>query len=105
MENPKDLMVATSGKGPSAIPPLTVASLNLKTVINHKQNVNEIASVSVVYCKRVKVCTRLLMRFIMKVEMHDVVFLVLHFLLEVMVGEGTDVVMGDKLGGRTHASC
>ncbi|KAG0614550.1 hypothetical protein M758_6G185500 [Ceratodon purpureus] len=55
VEDPKDFMVAASGKGPSGIPPLTVASLNLKTVINHKQNVNEIASVSVVYCKRVKV--------------------------------------------------
>lgn len=50
-------MVALPGKGPSGIPPLTVASLNLKTVINYKLNVNEIASVSVVYCKRVKVCT------------------------------------------------
>lgn len=57
MEDPKDLMVALPGKGPSGIPPLTVASLNLKTVINYKLNVNEIASVSVVYCKRVKVCT------------------------------------------------
>lgn len=55
MENPKDLMVALPGKGPLEIPPLTVASLNLKTVINHKLNVNEIASISVVYCKRVKV--------------------------------------------------
>lgn len=59
VEEPKDLMVAAPGKGPSGIPPLTVASLNLKTVINHKHNVNEIASVSVVYCKRVKVCTLL----------------------------------------------
>lgn len=55
VEDPKDLMVALPGKGPSGIPPLTVASLNLKTVINYKLNVNEIASVSVVYCKRVKV--------------------------------------------------
>jgi hypothetical protein len=59
VEDPKDLMVAASGKGPSGIPLLTVASLNLKTVINHKHNVNEIASISVVYCKRVKVCTRM----------------------------------------------
>jgi DNA polymerase alpha subunit A len=55
VEDPKDLMVAASGKGSSGIPLLTVASLNLKTVINHKHNVNEIASISVVYCKRVKV--------------------------------------------------
>jgi hypothetical protein len=61
VEDPKDLMVAASGKGPSGIPPLTVASLSLNTVIDRKHNVNEIASVSVVYCKRVKVCT--LMQF------------------------------------------
>lgn len=57
IEDPKDLMVAAPGKGPSGIPPLTVASLTLKTVVNHKDNVNEIASVSVVYCKQVKVDT------------------------------------------------
>ena len=36
-------------------PPLVVAALNLKTVINHQQNVNEIAAASVVYSKGVKV--------------------------------------------------
>jgi len=32
-------------------PPLVVASLNLKTVLNHRQNVNEIAAASVVICR------------------------------------------------------
>ena len=35
-------------------PTLTVAALNLKTVVNHRANVNEIASASVVYAKNVK---------------------------------------------------
>ena len=36
-------------------PALTVAALNLKTVVNHRQNVNEIASASVVYVRNVRV--------------------------------------------------
>lgn len=36
-------------------PALTVAALNLKTVVNHRQNVNEIASASVVYVRGVRV--------------------------------------------------
>lgn len=55
MEDPKNIMVAPPGKGPGEIPPLVVAAINLKTVMNHKHNVNEVASVSVVYCKQVKV--------------------------------------------------
>ena len=35
-------------------PKLTVAALNLKTVVNHRQNVNEIASASVVYVRDVR---------------------------------------------------
>jgi len=35
-------------------PTLTVAALNLKTVVNHRANVNEIASASVVYARNVK---------------------------------------------------
>jgi hypothetical protein len=56
VEDPKDLIVALPGKAPMDTPPMVVASLNLKTVINHKHNVNEIASASVVYCKQVQVC-------------------------------------------------
>lgn len=42
--------------GPNREPPtLTVAALNLKTVVNHRQNVNEIASASLVYVRGVRV--------------------------------------------------
>ncbi|CAI5962356.1 unnamed protein product [Closterium sp. NIES-64] len=36
-------------------PPLVVASLNVKTVVNHGKNVNEVAAVSVVFCRNAKV--------------------------------------------------
>ncbi|CAI5471181.1 unnamed protein product [Closterium sp. Yama58-4] len=36
-------------------PPLVVASLNVKTVVNHNKNVNEVAAVSVVFCRNAKV--------------------------------------------------
>ncbi|CAM6100645.1 unnamed protein product [Calypogeia fissa] len=55
LESPKDIIVCPAGKGPAEIPQLVVAALNLKTVINHKDNINEIASASVVYHRRVKV--------------------------------------------------
>eukprot|EP00897_Mesotaenium_endlicherianum_P001393 jgi/Mesen1/1281/ME000013S00772 len=51
----KDICVATSGKEARDPPPLVVAALNLKTVINHRQNMNEVAVASVVYCQGVKV--------------------------------------------------
>jgi DNA polymerase alpha subunit A len=35
-------------------PPLVVAALNLKTVVNHRQKVNEIAAASVLWCREVK---------------------------------------------------
>ncbi|CAM6094458.1 unnamed protein product [Calypogeia fissa] len=55
LESPKDIIVSPAGKVPAEIPQLVVAALNLKTVINHKDNINEIASASVVYRRRVKV--------------------------------------------------
>jgi DNA polymerase alpha subunit A len=36
---------------PRDAPPLVVASLNLKTVLNHRANVNEVAAASVVLCR------------------------------------------------------
>jgi DNA polymerase alpha subunit A len=46
---------APRGDAPSRDPPLlTVAALNLKTVVNHRANVNEIASASVVYVRDVR---------------------------------------------------
>lgn len=52
----KDIHVSTSSKTVSEIPPVVVTALNLKTVINEKQNVNEIVSASVICCHRAKVC-------------------------------------------------
>ncbi|CAM6094149.1 unnamed protein product [Calypogeia fissa] len=54
LESPKDIIVSPAGKVPAEIPQRVVAALNLKTVINHKDNINEIASASVVYSRRVK---------------------------------------------------
>ena len=46
---------APRAEAPSRDPPrLTVAALNLKTVVNHRLNVNEIASASVVYVRDVR---------------------------------------------------
>ncbi|KAL2611548.1 hypothetical protein R1flu_023240 [Riccia fluitans] len=55
LESSKDLAVTPPGNAPVEIPRLVIAAINLKTVINHKLNVNEIASASVVFCKQVKV--------------------------------------------------
>eukprot|EP00898_Chlorokybus_atmophyticus_P002051 jgi/Chlat1/2847/Chrsp194S03002 len=37
------------------VPPLIVGSMSIKTVINHRTNVNEVAAVSIVFCRNVKV--------------------------------------------------
>ncbi|KAH7429421.1 hypothetical protein KP509_09G047200 [Ceratopteris richardii] len=55
VDSPKQIMVTPPGKAPEKIPPVVVASLNLKTVVNHKHNVNEVVSASVIYCEKVKV--------------------------------------------------
>ncbi|KAL8477076.1 hypothetical protein ACS0TY_029401 [Phlomoides rotata] len=52
---PKDIQVSTSSKHISEIPPVVVTTINLKTIINEKQNVNEIVSASVVCCHRAKI--------------------------------------------------
>ncbi|KAL0377699.1 UNVERIFIED_CONTAM: DNA polymerase alpha catalytic subunit [Sesamum radiatum] len=49
---PKDIQVSTSSKNISDIPPVVVTAINLKTIINEKQNVNEIVSASVICCHR-----------------------------------------------------
>jgi DNA polymerase alpha subunit A len=58
VDSPEDVSVEKYpiGVKERETPPLVVASINLKTVINHQQNVNEIAAASVVYNKGVKVC-------------------------------------------------
>ncbi|KAL2520250.1 DNA polymerase alpha catalytic subunit [Forsythia ovata] len=57
---PKDIKVPTSLTNTSEIPPVVVTAINLKTIINEKHNVNEIASASVVCCHKVKVDTPML---------------------------------------------
>ncbi|KAL0343706.1 UNVERIFIED_CONTAM: DNA polymerase alpha catalytic subunit [Sesamum angustifolium] len=52
---PKDIQVSTSSKNISDIPPVVVTAINLKTIINEKQNVNEIVSASVICCHRAKI--------------------------------------------------
>lgn len=52
---PKEIQVSTSSKNTSEIPPVVVTAINLKTIINEKQNVNEIVSASVICCHRAKV--------------------------------------------------
>ncbi|GFP88223.1 DNA polymerase alpha catalytic subunit [Phtheirospermum japonicum] len=52
---PKDIQVSTSSKNISEIPPVVVTAINLKTIINEKQNVNEIVSASVICCHKAKI--------------------------------------------------
>ena len=53
VDSPKQINSAP--KITSKIPPVVVAAINLKTIINEKQNINEIVSASVVCCNMVKV--------------------------------------------------
>lgn len=55
VESPKDIQVSSSSNSKLEIPPVVVAAINLKTVINEKQNVNEIVSASVICCHKAKV--------------------------------------------------
>ncbi|PIM98417.1 DNA polymerase alpha, catalytic subunit [Handroanthus impetiginosus] len=54
---PKDIQISTSSKNISEIPPVIVAAINLKTIINDKQNVNEIVAASVICCHGAKIDT------------------------------------------------
>lgn len=56
VDSPKDIRISTSSKSSFEIPPVVVTAINLKTIINEKQNLNEIVSASIVCCRRVKVC-------------------------------------------------
>ncbi|KAJ4828983.1 hypothetical protein Tsubulata_020636 [Turnera subulata] len=56
----KDIRVSASSKSTVEIPPLVVAAINLKTVINEKQNMNEIVSASVICCHKAKIDTPIL---------------------------------------------
>ncbi|PWA66889.1 DNA polymerase alpha catalytic subunit [Artemisia annua] len=56
----KDIKVATNPENTREIPPVIVTAINLKTVINQKQNTNEVASASVVCCHKAKIDTPML---------------------------------------------
>ncbi|KAJ0704122.1 putative DNA-directed DNA polymerase [Helianthus annuus] len=56
----KDIKVANNPTNTGEIPPVVVTAINLKTVINQKQNTNEIASASVICCHRAKIDTPML---------------------------------------------
>ncbi|CAH9145538.1 unnamed protein product [Cuscuta epithymum] len=53
VDNPKEILVLK--KNIPEIPPVVVTAINLKTIINEKQNVNEIVSASVVCCHKAKI--------------------------------------------------
>ncbi|KAI3875794.1 hypothetical protein MKX03_023717, partial [Papaver bracteatum] len=52
VDDPKEVRIS---KVSMQIPPVIVTSINLKTVINEKQNVNEIVSASVINCCKAKI--------------------------------------------------
>jgi DNA polymerase alpha subunit A len=58
VDSPKAIRISSSSKSTIEIPPVVVTAINLKTVINEKQNINEIVSASVVCCHKAKVCSR-----------------------------------------------
>ncbi|CAJ2659295.1 unnamed protein product [Trifolium pratense] len=62
VDTPKDIRVSSSSssKITLVIPPVVVTTINLKTTINEKQNINEIVSASVVSCNMVKINTPML---------------------------------------------
>ncbi|KAE8722403.1 DNA polymerase alpha catalytic subunit [Hibiscus syriacus] len=60
VDSPKDIRVSTSSKKTTEIPPIVVSAINLKTVINERQNVNEIVSASIICCHWAKIDTPML---------------------------------------------
>ncbi|XP_022149463.1 DNA polymerase alpha catalytic subunit-like [Momordica charantia] len=56
VDSPKDVQLSTSSSVKTLeIPSLIVSAINIKTIINEKQNVNEIVSASVICCQRAKI--------------------------------------------------
>ncbi|XP_060192416.1 DNA polymerase alpha catalytic subunit isoform X1 [Lycium barbarum] len=60
VDSPKDIQISTSSKNIAEIPPVVVTAINLKTIINEKQNINEIVSASVICCQSAKIDTPML---------------------------------------------
>ncbi|CAL5369484.1 unnamed protein product [Camellia sinensis] len=57
---PKDIQVSTSSKNVAEIPPVVVTAINMKTIVNEKQNANEIVSASIICCHKAKIDTPIL---------------------------------------------
>ncbi|KAJ9170679.1 hypothetical protein P3X46_018771 [Hevea brasiliensis] len=55
VDSPKDIRVSSSSKNTIEIPPMVVTAINLKTIINEKQNINEIVSASLICCHKAKI--------------------------------------------------
>ncbi|KAJ8546171.1 hypothetical protein K7X08_018754 [Anisodus acutangulus] len=55
VDSPKDIQISTSSQNVAEIPPVVVTAINLKTIINEKQNINEIVSASVICCQSAKI--------------------------------------------------
>ncbi|XVF15540.1 hypothetical protein REPUB_Repub09cG0162700 [Reevesia pubescens] len=60
VDSPKDIRISTSSKNTTEIPPVVVSAINLKTIINERQNVNEVVSASIICCRRAKIDTPML---------------------------------------------
>ncbi|XP_022741466.1 DNA polymerase alpha catalytic subunit isoform X1 [Durio zibethinus] len=60
VDSPKDIRISTSSKNTTEIPPVVVSAINLKTIINERQNINEVVSASIICCHRAKIDTPML---------------------------------------------
>lgn len=67
VDSPKDIRVSSSSKSTIEIPPVVVTAINLKTVINEKQNINEIVSASLICCHKAKVCLETLLVMLLSI--------------------------------------
>lgn len=55
VDSPKDVQTSTSSSKTLEIPSMIVTAIHIKTIINERQNVNEIVSASVICCQRAKI--------------------------------------------------
>ncbi|XP_074303278.1 DNA polymerase alpha catalytic subunit-like isoform X1 [Silene latifolia] len=55
VECPKEIKVSTSTKNTAEIPPVIVTAINLKTIVNEKNNANEVISASIISCSGAKI--------------------------------------------------
>ncbi|KAJ0041257.1 hypothetical protein Pint_28022 [Pistacia integerrima] len=60
IDSSKDIRVSSSSKNVLETPPVIVTAINLKTIVNEKQDVNEIVSASVISCLKAKIDTPML---------------------------------------------